>query len=264
MSAQIQPGYRVLSVNDKTHMLLDADVYERAAHMRWRRHDNSIETTVNGTVITIGQFVMGLEPHSSQKVIRKARALRHMPPGVTHDFTRNNLMVTQRGQEESFSAGNPPVSPAVTQPATKVDPAPVAGTLTPKPAPKFIDINGRGLIVNVDDIAAIDTSDPDIVTVERRTQQWNQAGRDTCAITYAFEGDEARYVRAWATTLTDPTGLKLIDLALEAERATHASADLRTECAQWRGRAEAAEGKINTLTKKLGAVGFDINKLLAS
>lgn len=257
MTAQQQSHY--LTTRDGTRALVDSDVYERAKGHTWGYHPNGgITATIKGVSTTLGRFIMN-ETDRQARVTRIDTSAHQNGAGTYLDFRRANLKVIPAAEAMPARRTQPTTPPATAPVATP----PLVAPATPAAIPQFIDLAGNGIILSVLDIASIDCTDPDIVIVERRTQQYQQAevagkktilARDTCAVTYAYEGAEATRVRSWARELSKP-GACMDEIA--TLRGQLAGAETATR------RAYEAEGKLEKLRAKLRGVGFDVDKLLA-
>lgn len=218
---------------------------------RWRmpKDKKTIATTINNKTVILTRFLYDV---SDPNIYVR----RH--DNEIFDLSPNNAYLWDQKKRCAVPFDNE-LQPVSIIPAP--EPAPQRRVLTSPPSPTitrtmFIDIDGAGMIVSANAIARIDLTDPDVVEVELLSQQFAETGRDTKPTSYVYDGEAARHVRLWAMALTDETGAKLIDLVIDLQNQV---ANLQQ---QNDGIKNGSQAKLETLIKKLRAIGFDPDKLV--
>lgn len=215
---------------------------EKMKGHKWAINGKQISARIDGRYISLTRFLYDVY---DPRIQPRRRTMRP-------DFRPQNIKFwdTVNGCEVS----NPNTTAAV----EAIHPTPIVlpelGNDVPIRRPMFIDVDGRGMIVNVGAIARIDLTDADIVEVELMLQQFPETGRDTKPISYAYDGKQAEYVRLWAMDLSDQTGRKLIEMVIQ----------LQADNERLRNVAQPKPdtSQFDRLVAKLSAIGFDANKLL--
>lgn len=237
---------------------------EKMKPHKWLRNIEHVYANISGRATGLARFLYDVTDSQIQCRRRDVAIL---------DYTPANIYLWHKKERREIPLGFEPQGPKAILPRMLVGaegpalPGDLRRVTTPPPGPAvtrpmFIDIDGRGMIVSVNTITRIDTTDSEVVEVELMVQQFPETGRDTKCVSFVYDGEQARYVRLWATSLADHTGFKLIEMVIGLQDRIKDRDRDQAINENYKAKYEASEAERKALIQKLRNIGFDPDKLI--